>query len=69
MTPFSCSELDRIDDENLCTSSTSQLPNGLVENVLAALYRAIQGKGWFNGWTYRRRMRGAVLCLWMEGDV
>lgn len=41
MTPFTCSEVDRIDHENLGAGSTSQLADGLIENVFATLYGAI----------------------------
>jgi hypothetical protein len=42
MTPFSGSGMNRVDDENLCTGSTGQLLNGLVET---AFYREMECKG------------------------
>ena len=69
MAPFTCSEVNRIDDENLSAGSTGQLADGLVENVFAALHGAVQRKGWFYGRTCGRRVCGTVLCLGMEGDV
>lgn len=42
MAPFACSKLNRVDYKNLCASSTGQLADGLVENVLAALNWAVQ---------------------------
>lgn len=69
MAPFTCSEVNRIDHENLGAGSTSQLADGFIENVFAALYGAVQRKGWFYGRTCRRRVRGTMLGLRMEGDV
>lgn len=69
MAPFTCSEMNRIDHENLGPGSTGQLADGIIENVFAALYGAIQRKSWFYGRTRRRRVRGTVLCLGMKGDV
>lgn len=69
MAPFTCGEVNRIDHENLGAGSTSQLTDGLVEDVFATLYGAVQRKGWFYGRTCRRRVRGTMLCLRMESDV
>jgi hypothetical protein len=69
MAPFTCSKVNRIDDENLGAGSAGQLADGLVEDVFAALHGAVQRKGWFYGRTRGRSVRGTVLCLGMEGDV
>lgn len=66
--PLSCGKLDGIQDEDFGTGAACELCDGGVNDVVAALYWTIQGESGLCGCAKRRRIRGTMLGLWMEGD-
>ena len=69
MPPLSGCQLDSIQDENLCSCAKGELAHRCIDDVVAALYRAIKAQGGFDGGAEGSGVGCTVLGMWMEGDL